>query len=90
MIKKYKAPPIKKSKSKISYGISKMDGVKSKSIGVMTPLGSSYSINKDPFSTTYSVSGTTKRGASISTRITKPKHGTRKDIDYGIQVIKKF
>ena len=56
----------------------------------MTPLGSSYSINKDPFSTTYSVSGTTKRGASISTRITKPKHGTRKDIDYGIQVIKKF
>lgn len=87
MIKKYKAPPIKKSKSKISYGISKMDGVKSKSIGVMTPLGSSYSINKDPFSTTYSVSGTTKRGASISASVTKPKYGKSY---YGLQVLKKF
>ncbi len=88
MAKYFKSPPIKKAlKPKISYGISKIDGFRSKSIGVMTPKGGSYGINKNPFSTTYSASGTTKRGASISASVTKPKYGKSY---YGLQVLKKF
>ena len=73
-------------KSKITYGVSKIGGVKSKSIGIAGPKGS-YGINKNPFSTTYSASGTTKRGASISASVTKPKYGKSY---YGLQVLKKF
>ena len=76
-------------KSKITYGISKMDGVRSKSIGVAGPKGS-YGINKNPFSTTYSASGTTSKGVNIGATITKPKYGKRESIYYGIQVLKKF
>ena len=87
MAKDFKLSPIKKAKPKVSYGISKIDGFRSKSIGVMTPKGGSYGINKNPFSTTYSASGTTKRGASISASVTKPKYGKSY---YGLQVLKKF
>jgi len=85
---KFKLAPIKKAlKPKVSYGISKIDGFRSKSIGVLTPKGGSYGINKTPFSTTYSASGTTKRGVSISASVTKPSRGKSY---YGIQVLKKF
>ena len=52
MTKEFKLKPINKDlKPKVSYGISKIDGITSKSIGVMTPLGGSYRINKNPYST---------------------------------------
>ena len=87
MAKTFKSPSIKKAKPKISYGISKIDGFRSKSIGVMTPLGGSYGINKNPFSTTYKAEGTTKGNVSISASVTKPKYGKSY---YGLQVSKKF
>jgi len=87
MAKDFKLSPIKKAKPKVSYGISKIDGFRSKSIGVMTPKGGSYGINKNPFSTTYSASGTTKGNVSISANVTKPKYGKSY---YGLQVSKKF
>ena len=76
-------------KSKITYGVSKISGVKSKSIGIAGPKGS-YGINKNPFSTTYSASGTTSKGVNIGATITKPKYGKRESVHYGIQVVKKF
>ena len=73
-------------KSKITYGVSKIGGVKSKSIGIAGPKGS-YGINKNPFSTTYKAEGTTKGNVRISASVTKPKYGKSY---YGIQVSKKF
>jgi len=91
MAKTFKLSPIKKAlKPKVSYGISRSDGITSKSIGVMTPKGGSYGINKNPFSTTYSASGTTSKGVNIGATITKPKYGKRESVHYGIQVFKKF
>ena len=76
-------------KSKITYGISKIDGIRSKSIGIAGSKGS-YGINKNPFSTIYSASGTTSKGVNIGATIIKPKYGQRESISYGIQVFKKF
>ena len=87
MAKDFKLSPIKKAKPKVSYGISKIDGFRSKSIGVLTPKGGSYGINKNPFSITYSASGTTGKNVNISASVTKPKYGKS---SYGIQVLKKF
>jgi len=87
MATEFKLSPIKKAlKPKVSYGISKIDGFRSKSIGVAGPKGS-YGINKNPFSTTYSASGTTKGNIRISASVTKPKYGKSY---YGLQVSKKF
>ena len=77
-------------KPKVSYGISKIDGIRSTRLGVTTPKGGSYGINKNPFSTTYSASGTTSKGVNIGATITKPKYGKRESVYYGIQVFKKF
>ena len=52
MAKTFKLSPIKKAlKPKVSYGISKIDGIRSTRLGVTTPKGGSYGINKNPFST---------------------------------------
>jgi len=76
MAKYFKSPPIKKAlKSKVNYGVSRIDGITSKSMGVMTPFGGSYGIKTDPYSTTYSASGTTKRGLTISANVTKSTYG---------------
>ena len=87
MTTEFKLSPIEKSKPKVSYGISKIDGFRSTNIGVMPSKGGYYGINKDPFSTTYSASGTTQGGVTISASVTKPKYGKS---SYGIQVFKKF
>jgi hypothetical protein len=86
MTTEFKVPTIKKAKPKVSYGISRTNGITSKNIGIMTPLGGSYRINKDPFSTTYKAEGTTKRSVTISASVTKPTFG---ESYYGLQFSKK-
>ena len=41
----------------------------------MTPFGGSYGKKTDPYSTTYSASGTTQGGVTISANVTKSTYG---------------